>query len=253
MNDLISAYIDGALAPSEAGAVRAHIAACPDCRADYVELKAAQRMLRSVPTVMPPRAFTLTEEMVAARPRQGSLLQRLFAPSSAPRLATGAALAFALMLFVVIGDLGVNRQLSSPTALTAQAPQSSALSDSARPETGGARSSAMMDTTATTDGPVGLLPQAEAGGTPTAGIEAPTAPPIAASVNSSPNTTRLEAQPGVPKQAPDVSTTAAPPMSYTTEPNDPPSRPAIFWVEVGLAVLGTALVVGVLVARRRRM
>lgn len=119
---LISAYIDGALSVAEQERVRAHVAACPECRDDYVELKAAQKMLRALPTEAAPRAFTLTREMVGSKsePRP-SFLARVLAPALAPRLATGSLLTFVLLLLVVVGDWGIARQGISPAVTALQA------------------------------------------------------------------------------------------------------------------------------------
>src|SRR5918911_2997820 len=99
---LLSAYIDNNLDKATHEEVRAHLEECPDCRADYIELRATRRMLRSLPVVPPPRAFTLTEEAVAHRP---GLFARLLTPRNAPRLATGSALAFTLLVFVLLGNV----------------------------------------------------------------------------------------------------------------------------------------------------
>lgn len=105
----ISAYIDNALGDAEREQVRAHLDACNICGPEYRELLATQQMLRALPVQVPPRVFTLTEEMVAARPRP-SLLSRLFDKALAPRLATGSVLAFALLLVMLVSDLGVVNQ-----------------------------------------------------------------------------------------------------------------------------------------------
>src|ERR687884_1560437 len=100
--DLLSAYIDDSLDKATHEEVRSHLEECADCRADYIELRATRHMLRSLPVVPPPRAFTLTEEAVARKP---GFLERLLAPRNAPRLATGSALAFTLLVFVLAGNL----------------------------------------------------------------------------------------------------------------------------------------------------
>src|SRR5213078_3563963 len=70
--------------------------------ADYAELQATQHLLRSLPQVPPPRAFTLTPEMVA--PKQG-LWQRLFSPGGAPALAFGSVLVLALVAVFMVSTL----------------------------------------------------------------------------------------------------------------------------------------------------
>lgn len=108
--DLVSSYLDNALEAGEHERVRAHIAACEVCAAELRELQATQRMLRAMPVQVPPRVFTLTEEMVEVRPRAEaapSLLSRLFGRALAPRLATGSVLAFTLLLVMLVSDLGI--------------------------------------------------------------------------------------------------------------------------------------------------
>ncbi|HEX8597407.1 MAG TPA: zf-HC2 domain-containing protein [Chloroflexia bacterium] len=111
--DLVSSYLDNALEAGEHERVRAHIATCEVCGAELRELQATQQMLRAMPVQVPPRVFTLTEEMVGVRPRAGaapSLLSRLFGRALAPRLATGSILAFTLLLVMLVSDLGVLNQ-----------------------------------------------------------------------------------------------------------------------------------------------
>jgi hypothetical protein len=113
--DLVSSYLDNALEAGEHERVRAHIATCEVCGAELRELQATQQMLRAMPVQVPPRVFTLTEEMVGARSRaeaSPSLLSRLFGRALAPRLATGSVLAFTLLLVMLVSDLGMlNRNL----------------------------------------------------------------------------------------------------------------------------------------------
>ncbi|HEY0071060.1 MAG TPA: zf-HC2 domain-containing protein [Chloroflexia bacterium] len=112
---LISSYIDNALDAGDRERVRAHIDGCEVCGAEYRELRATQQMLRAMPVQVPPRVFTLTEEMVGARSgARPSLLSRLLSRALAPRLATGSVLAFALLLVMLVSDLGVlNRSLTA--------------------------------------------------------------------------------------------------------------------------------------------
>ena len=111
--DQISAYIDNALGDAEREQVRAHLDTCNTCGPEYRELLATRQMLRALPVQVPPRVFTLTEEMVGARSRP-SLLSRLFDKALAPRLATGSVLAFALLLVMLVSDLGLGSRSSAP-------------------------------------------------------------------------------------------------------------------------------------------
>ena len=120
--ELVSAYIDKSLEAGEMERVRAHIATCEVCGAELRELQATQQMLRALPVQVPPRVFTLTEEMAGARSRPAatsSLLSRLFGRALAPRLATGSVLAFALLLVMLVSDLGLaGRGAMAPIANT---------------------------------------------------------------------------------------------------------------------------------------
>lgn len=101
VHDLLSSYIDKSIEEDERVRVRAHLEECADCRADYVELQATRRMLQQMPAVAVPRAFTLTPDMVKDA-RKTSFWERVFAPRTAPTFASGAVVAFGLLLFLVI-------------------------------------------------------------------------------------------------------------------------------------------------------
>jgi predicted anti-sigma-YlaC factor YlaD len=98
---LLSPYIDNRLDEAEQALVREHLDSCAECSADYSELRATQLLLKNLPQVPPPRAFTLTPEMVASRP---GFWQRLFVPGNSPAYAFGSALAFVLASVVIISS-----------------------------------------------------------------------------------------------------------------------------------------------------
>jgi hypothetical protein len=86
-----------------------------------------------MPVVSAPRAFTLTQQMVAA-PSKVGWLQRLLNPTNTPRFATGSVLSFALLLLIFVGQayLGspvqetfsiIGSGLSGPAGDSAAAPQ----------------------------------------------------------------------------------------------------------------------------------
>ena len=109
----LSAYMDGALDEASSSEVRSHIEGCAACHAEYRELRATRHLLRVVPTVAPPRAFTLTPEMVG---RKVWLWQRLLVPRNVPRLATGSGLAFALVALLLVGNAGYFASSSNPAS-----------------------------------------------------------------------------------------------------------------------------------------
>jgi hypothetical protein len=102
---MLSEYIDGALDAAELDSVRAHLEGCDACRAEHAELLATRAMLRAVPAMQAPRAFTLTPEMAHAV-RPPSLFNRIFTPSNAPSMAMGSALTFVLLFFVLLFAAG---------------------------------------------------------------------------------------------------------------------------------------------------
>lgn len=111
----ISAYLDGALDDAVSDDVRAHIDSCVVCHTEYVEVRATRSLLKSVPAIVPPRAFTLTPEMVG---RKVWLWQRLLVPRNVPRLATGSALVFAMVALLLVGNL---MNIASPLNFAPQA------------------------------------------------------------------------------------------------------------------------------------
>jgi anti-sigma factor RsiW len=119
----ISPYLDGALDDATSDSVRAHIERCDECRAEYMEMRYTRQMLRSMSAVPPPRAFTLTQEMVA---RRGGLWHRLLVPRNVPRLATGSVLTFALVALLLAGNLGGIFSRSSDMSVGSIAVQKSA-------------------------------------------------------------------------------------------------------------------------------
>jgi hypothetical protein len=99
--DQLSAYIDNQLSPAEKARLEARLEREPDLQTTLADLRLTRRMLRSLPTLKPPRNFTLSRAhaQVAARPR--------FQLFPALRLAT--ALAGLAFVFVLAVDLLIVR------------------------------------------------------------------------------------------------------------------------------------------------
>lgn len=57
LGDLLSALLDGELPRSAEEAARAHLAACPSCRSEMEDVRAAQTWLRALPVAEPPFGF----------------------------------------------------------------------------------------------------------------------------------------------------------------------------------------------------
>jgi anti-sigma factor RsiW len=93
VRELLSAYIDGQLTPSEKGPVEEHLASCQPCQEQLSTLRGTKDILKRLPFVMPSRSFTIAAYQRAPRPVAFGVL----------RLATAVA-AF-LLLLIGAGDL----------------------------------------------------------------------------------------------------------------------------------------------------
>jgi len=107
-DEILSSYIDETLSPRERAAVEQHLAQCAECARDLETLQQTVLLLKDLPAVKVPRAFTLTEADVAPqRARQRPLFGFL-------RSATVAA---AMLLAVVItGDVLMQQGMSTMPA-----------------------------------------------------------------------------------------------------------------------------------------
>jgi anti-sigma factor RsiW len=97
----LSDYLDGLLPADRQEAVQAHLSTCPECRAEFMELRATQRLMQTMPIVAAPRSFALTPEM-AGTVRKPSFWERFLVPQNTPRLATGSVVALLLLFFVFV-------------------------------------------------------------------------------------------------------------------------------------------------------
>src|SRR3989304_3045832 len=96
----LSAYADGELPPQEADGLRARLEQDPGLRRALAEIRQTSRLLRSLPALKPPRAFTLSAERAAFARRY-------------PRLQLATALA-GLAFFLVVGADGFARAGAAP-------------------------------------------------------------------------------------------------------------------------------------------
>ena len=116
--ELLSAYLDGQVTSRECSQVEQHLRVCAACARELETLRYTTRLLRAVPRVSVPRAFTLSEAEArreVARRRASRVL---------PYLRGATALAAALLLVVVVGDflLGPMRyQAPQPVAVMERA------------------------------------------------------------------------------------------------------------------------------------
>lgn len=112
----LSAYLDQQLSLADKTKLEARLGREPDLQKTLADLRLTRRMLRSLPTVKPPRNFTLTraQAQATARPR--------FQLFPALRLATALA-GFAFVFLLAVDLLA----LQNPAGGTTAAPMESAL------------------------------------------------------------------------------------------------------------------------------
>lgn len=96
----LSAYLDGELAPAEMAEVRAHLAGCETCRAELEELRAGKDLLGRLRAIEPPPGF---EASLLARASQPSRRSWLAWPRPAMVLAA-ASMAIVLVAVPVVRD-----------------------------------------------------------------------------------------------------------------------------------------------------
>lgn len=270
----LSAYIDNALDAGERERVRAHVETCEGCRTEYQELRATKQMLFSMPVAKPPRAFTLTQEMVASKP---SVWQRLRMPIWYPRLATGSVVAFALLVMVLLGNLA-NTQNSAAPMMSAPAHGERAMDI----DTPSAAMSVPANTSSTPEAVMEAANPAEPTAMAVAGAPAqevrPTSAAKAASdapATSEPGRDSAQAPASTAVRAPDLNmgmvagtpqagdmwarsgfeeSQARPRAAEQPLPYSPAPANDVSWafiLQVSLAVLGVALGVGAIIARMR--
>ncbi len=100
-DELLSAYLDGQILPTERDAIEMASAADPVVRARIADLRATVALLHALPQPVPRRTFILTAEQAAAiRPARVPWITRLF-----PTVAAVSAVAAVLCLILVAGDL----------------------------------------------------------------------------------------------------------------------------------------------------
>lgn len=101
--ELLSAYLDGELKPSELAKMEARLKSDPELESEMNNLRATRTLLRRLPTRKAPRNFTLTRKMVGQNPPL---------PRTYPvfRWATVAA---TLLFFFTIGINSFSAQMSS--------------------------------------------------------------------------------------------------------------------------------------------
>lgn len=204
----LSAYLDGQVRPDERRRIEAHLAACEACRRELAGLRQTVALVRALPRVPVPRAFTLSQAQVG--------LER---PVGRPRwvgvaLAGAAAVTTVVLVFVAATVLlrRSDRQpayelarMPAPAAATAapaerpgEATRAREVAPAAAPAPQEAAAEKAPAATAaralTPAGPVATAPLSSAAPRPLAAV-APTQPPAATSARPTATAapTRLEA------------------------------------------------------------
>jgi anti-sigma factor RsiW len=67
LDDALSAYLDDELAPAARHEAEAHLAGCPDCRAELGDIAAARRTIRVLPVHVAPRRLLAGPSRAEAR------------------------------------------------------------------------------------------------------------------------------------------------------------------------------------------
>ncbi len=108
--ELLSAHLDGQLAPAETQALLARLDAEPQLAAALASLTKVRALLRRAPQRRVPRSFMLTPQQAGQRSGLGAWSGFNFA----------SAIAALTLIFVLVTDFSVN---GLPTPLTARAPE----------------------------------------------------------------------------------------------------------------------------------
>ena len=114
VDERLSAYLDGELAPQEREVVERHLAACPDCQWNLETLRQTVQWTRQLPTLPVPRVFTIP---LPAQPQPAPRWRW-----SLPLLQGATALVALLLVFVVAGDLLLGGALPLPGAAVKEQP-----------------------------------------------------------------------------------------------------------------------------------
>lgn len=93
--ELLSAYLDQQLKPTEYARLQARLKTEAELAAALNDLRTTRRMLRSLPIQRAPHNFTLTPAMAGVKPAQ---------PTFLPALRLASVLAAVLLVFVLAGD-----------------------------------------------------------------------------------------------------------------------------------------------------
>ncbi|MGC8782707.1 MAG: anti-sigma factor family protein, partial [Anaerolineae bacterium] len=92
----LSAYLDGQVRPAERRRIEAHLAGCAACRRELASLRQTVALVRALPRVPVPRAFTLSQAQVGLGRPTGR-------PAWLGGVAAGLATVATIALLVIAG------------------------------------------------------------------------------------------------------------------------------------------------------
>ena len=240
--DRLSAYLDHQLSAAEKAKLEKRLAREPELKSALADLRMTVRALRTLPTVKPPRNFTLSRA-------QAQALQRRPRPGLTPVLRLATVFAALALVVVVAGDLLGSGFRNAAPAPPLAAEKSATLTESAA-SAGGEQTNADAQPSpapAPTEAPVSAM----AGISETSTSEAEstafafTAP---LRLTETPETTArtLAAATQTPTPATQAVVESAPEMPSEAAPGLAPVR----YVEIGLVVLTIMLALATWVWRR---
>jgi len=110
--DLLSAQVDGALAPKEAARLKEHLGQCPACARALEELKETVARIRSLEPVEPPPWLT---ERILARVRTPGVWRRRILPlARRPQLQAAALVLICFTGLLILRDTGAQKVPLAP-------------------------------------------------------------------------------------------------------------------------------------------
>lgn len=224
---MLSAYLDSQISPAERARVEGHLATCAACRSELDGLRGTVALLRALPRVPVPRAFTLSEAQVGIRrpeprPAWGAVLRGL-----------GAVTAIALVA-VVAGSL-LKRPSWQPAATVARvAPMAATVQPAIQP------------TVAAESAPAAAVALAPAPTEPNMAAEKAVEQPAATTDTTAPTTTAQMTAvpppaPAAPLEEPVVAEPAAAPPAVAAAKVAATGEPGMM-AEVAVAPQGTPAV-----------
>jgi len=271
--DRLSAYLDNTLSPADRARLEARLAREPELRAALNDLRVTVRLLRALPTLKPPRSFTLTAAQVEAvrRPRGLQLFPAL-------RLAT--ALATLLFVAVLAADFGggwLSRGAPAPApqlqslaveataaptlavqqeaalAPPTEAPAGAAAAETEAPASKAAEGSETATPELAIAAPAATVP-VDVGGNLTEATPAPAAvetPLEAARAMAAPTETLVAAADALRDRSATETPTAPPSVVFADEDASTPTvLPPLRYAEIGLGALVILLAIAAGLARR---